>query len=57
MIPTWPDVRHFVVHEPPALIFHAGAEGGDKLESIEGNGFRDIWKASCWHMLDEVTST
>lgn len=30
------------------------AEGADKLESIEGNEFRDIWKASCWQMLDEV---
>ena len=26
----------------------------DDLDQIEGNEFRDVWKSSCWQMLDEV---
>lgn len=26
----------------------------DELDAVEGNEFRDVWKASCWEMLEEV---
>ena len=30
------------------------SEYSDELGQVEGNDFRDIWKTSCWKMLDEV---
>ena len=33
------------------------SEYSDELEQVEGNEFRDVWKASCWQMLDEVIAT
>ena len=26
----------------------------DAPEQVEGNEFRDVWKSSCWQMVDEV---
>lgn len=30
-------------------------QSSEKLGQVEGNEFRDVWKASCWQMLDEPT--
>ena len=32
-------------------------EGSEELQQVEGNEFRDVWKASCWQMLHEVMMT
>ena len=37
-----------------SLTMYTPAGMTDELEGVEGNEYRDVWKASCWEMLQEV---
>ena len=40
-----------------SMLAHLSTGYSSDLEQLDGNEFRDVWKASCWQMLDEVIVT
>lgn len=56
MTPTLDEVSGPVFLAVPSYLSLPGTPPGmtDELDAVEGNEFRDVWKASCWEMLEEV---
>lgn len=59
MTPTSVEVSGPVLVAPSHHTLSLALPSGtaEELDAVEGNEFRDVWKASCWEMLEEVIPT